>query len=448
MGWKDAPLANASWKSAPLANKDAVTAEQFLAAQKPPGYLDPNVTQRGAILPLGRTASGGLTPAMPQMGIDAIEASKIPGRAWSGENITPEEATGFALTFGTPALRGIGSTVSKSVPGTLSRAEIKAAPTSEQLKQQGGKLFDKAEGTAAIVSPESYADTLAALESKMYRKGFDPDMHSEASSALKAIGKRIGDPLDMQEMMIVRQLAGEAANSIDPKTARQGSIMVEHIDKYIEGLGADDLLNGNAAGVGASLKEARGLWTKMHKSKIIDDIFENADLQASGFENGLRIGFRSLLKDKRKSRSFTADEKAAMKEIATGTFTTNTLKRLGKLGGGTGQQTNTLGAVSGAGGGAVVGNAVAGPVGAAVGAAAVPAVGYAAQKAGEAATRSAANRVRANVASPPAPVSAYSGTRGLERATLGQLLQGRATPKKRGKLTNDLMNRLAAKGVI
>jgi len=139
--------------------------------------------------------------------------------------------------------------------------------------------------------------------------------------------------------------------------------------------------------------EARTLWGSMRRSEMIDEAFNRAQNHASGFENGLRSQFRSILNNPQKRRGLSADEIAAMERVVRGSVGTNVLNKLGKLGVGLNQQSNSLMALLGAAGGA------AATGGSLLGGAAVPIAGTIAQKLGQRGTRRAADFARALSAS-------------------------------------------------
>ena len=111
---------------------------------------------------------------------------------------------------------------------------------------------------------------------------------------------------------------------------------------------------------------------------------------ASGLENGLRIQFRKILDSKRNSRNFSKKEKAAMERVVQGDFTANTLKKIGGLSFGSGQQRSPLTAL----GGIAVGGEIAGGFGAI----AAPVIGRISQGFAANRTKKAANIARALVA--------------------------------------------------
>ncbi len=393
--------------------------------QEAGGLLDPNIVERATFLPFGRTATGETEVALPEIGVDVLKAIDLPGRALRGEQISPEDVTRAALTVGVPALRGISGTATKKIAAKgITRKQVKEAPWTAELKQQARPYFTKASESTAIIDQDSFVKSIANLENKLFQSGYDPDVYKESASVLGSLAKKVGTDLDMVDLQNMRVLAKDAAGSSVDKEARIGRIILDHIDDYVDNLGADDLAAGQVEGAANNLKISRALWAKMAKSRDIDDIFTAAKNQASGFENGLRIGFRAFLKRKNTKRRFSKDEIKAMREIVAGTFTRNTLKRLGKLSGGIGQQTNILGFGLGTGAGAAAGS-VFGPIGAAVGAVTVPMAAFGAQKLGERGTRLAAQKARAMAAGarPLSKMVPYS-TQRLPRTALGTGLAG------------------------
>ena len=145
----------------------------------------------------------------------------------------------------------------------------------------------------------------------------------------------------------------------------------------------------------------------MRKSETIDAAIEKATTAQQGVEAGLRAEFKSLYRayvDKRPHmRGWTKDEARALKAVSEGNFSTNVLRRLGSLGGGSGAQRNTLNLLVGGSAGAGAGGMIAGPFGSALGAAAVPMIGAAAQKMATRGTKNRADLARAAVARGEAP---------------------------------------------
>lgn len=267
------------------------------------------------------------------------------------------------------------------------QALLQAAPSIDRLKKQASSLYDEIDAAKAVVDDADYLNLAIDVRDLATRQGFDPrtsqQLAPNTQALLQLMDDDVGNPLTFSQIDQTRRMANVAAQSItSPIDKAIGSMVKDKLDDFLDGQ-ADKLAKTGEAELAGKFKQARNLWSRAKKAEVLDELVGNAELQASGFENGLRIGMRSLLKDKRKISGFTAEEKALMREITEGTGLANTFKKLGKLGFGDAQQSNMLMAsLGGAGGFAVTG-------GNPLGAIAVPAIGTVSSKL---ATRLTANK--------------------------------------------------------
>lgn len=333
-----------------------------------------DIAVRGDILPLGRTHGGDLMLAWPGILKDMGESATLPGRVVKGEPYTVQDATKFALDYAVPL-------TARPAPGTLGtkaaskRKVISSAPSADDLAKQAGQKYTAARATGGTLNSDQYLDFVADLDSVLRREGIDPMLHPKATAVMNAMEKRLGQTVTVDDMMTIRRQMGIAARSVSPELADERRLAKLMIDKL------DDVADNAPWG------EARGLYARAKKVEIIDDMIEKAKIQASGVENGLRIQARQLLKDKKRIRGFTMEERAALKEIDKGASGTKLLRLLGKLSYGKSGSSNFLGGSIGVAGGAFVGGAP--------GAVAAPALGAASQKMAEAATMKATRYARA-----------------------------------------------------
>lgn len=352
-------------------------------AQDAFGFND--YVERGTLLPLGKTQDGEIEFAMPQIAVDMATSSLLPGHAYEGGSYTGDDVSRFALDYAVPASI---SNPSRATPLTR-RQFIEAAPSTEDLSSAAGPLFKSAKESGVALTSDRYADFLVDLETRLVNEGIDNMLHPKATAVFDALSRRLGDDPTIGELMTMRRQIGTASNSIAPELAderRIAVIMRENLDGLIDNMTDADIVAGSAAGVSDNLSAARDLWSRSKKSEIIDDIIARAENQASGVENGIRIGFRALLNNPKRLRGFTPDEISAMKEVVAGTASTKALRLLGKLSFGT-KGTNFLGGSIGMAAGSAAGGYVGG--------AAAPILGYMAQKAADASTRRGGDLVRA-----------------------------------------------------
>ena len=273
----------------------------------------------------------------------------------------------------------------KVLSSNPNQALLQAAPSIDRLKKRAGELYSQIDDAKAVVDDTDYLNLAIEVKDLATRQGFDPrtsqQLAPNTQALLQLIEDDVGNPLTFSQIDQTRRMANVAAQSlVSPIDKAIGSIVKDKLDFFLDGQ-ADKLAKSGDAELSGKFKQARQLWSKAKKAETLDELVANADLQASGFENGLRIGFRSLLKDKRKSAGFTTDERALMTEIVEGTTLANTFKKLGKLGFGDAQQSNMLMASLGG----AAGFGAAGPLGAVT----VPAVGTISSKL---ATRLTANK--------------------------------------------------------
>lgn len=341
---------------------------------------------------LGRAAQGGslATRALAGGAIGAGQGGLYGFNAGEGgfDERLDDAAIGATIGggIGGVAAPAIGAGV-RSASNALARtnagkATIAAAPSLDDLASRASALFKQADDMGVVVKPEAYrsfADDVAALAAK---EGIDAQVTPSSAGALSRILSEAdsGQPLSLQTLNTVRRVAQNAAGSNDPNERRIASLMIDKLDDFIDDLTPDKMVGTATGEPGPILREARNLWSRMRRGEMLQEAEYRAGNQASGVENGIRTQFRSILNSPTKRRGMTQEEIAALERVVQGTPLSNTLKRVGRMSFGTGQQSGFLGGSVGSAAGAGAGSVVGGPVGAAVGAAIPPAIGYAAQR--------------------------------------------------------------------
>ena len=357
-----------------------------------PGYNE--ATQRepkpfsSMIFPFTRDASGE-TKFDSNAGIvgSIKRAVMLPGQVMQGE-IDPMSEEGRSRTLEAAMMMSPMSAASRVRGAALDpRGKFKTTTTkpglitAKELKGQANKIYDAVKEVRVTVRPEAFGRMLDDLSVKVRDSGYAPGLHPKSSAAIGEIGKYSGRKLDMQDMTIIRRLAKAAKSSIDPDDARVGRVILNHVDDNMRQI----------PGVGKELAQADKLWSMAKKSELLDKAVEAAKHTASGFENGLRIEFRKLLKKSQDGKlQLSALESAALQKVVDGSIPTNVLKGIGKIGPAPGGAGNALLAVLAGTGGYALG----GPAGAA----AVVGVGYTARLGAQALTKGAADMARAVVA--------------------------------------------------
>jgi hypothetical protein len=249
-----------------------------------------------------------------------------------------------------------------------------AVPDIKQLKSVSRAVYKEIDDLGASVSKDPYRRLVTELNSVAKKGGIDPDITPKATKALGRFNELVGQDVKLTDLDTVRKVAQNAARSLEPAEASIGVQMIGVVDDFMDNLDEAAFAKPikGAEDVGARYKVARDLWGRARKSEMIGEVFEKARNQASGFENGIRTQFRSILNNKKSSKFFNTAEKEALKRVVRGDKTENFLKLLGRFGFSEGSATNIVGGALGAGAGA----AVAGAPGAII----VPVIGQVSRK--------------------------------------------------------------------
>lgn len=237
-------------------------------------------------------------------------------------------------------------------------ARVPAAPSKEALKAASTAAYKRAEAAGAVIKPESFSKAVDVITRKLEREGLDPQLHPDTTAALKRLKGESG-PVSFEKLDTLRRIASSARKSQKPDDARLAGEIVDTLDRYADTVGRQDLVSGSPRAAKA-YREARNLYSRSRKAQTLDELIERAELTASNFtgsgmENAVRTEFRSLAKNQKRMRLFTAEEQAAIRKVAKGGPVENTLRMLGKF-----APTGVVSAGLSAGAGLVAG----GPIGA------------------------------------------------------------------------------------
>jgi len=290
----------------------------------------------------GAAVGSAIGEAIPETALDAAGLA-MPLRAGISKIKTP---------------KAIASTASESTKLTK-QIMSEAAPSISRLKDAARETYSKIDDLGVAVKQDSFQNFANQTLKMLERKGLDPDISPKAYAAINRMVKESqSGGVSVSKIDTLRQVAKNAANAIEGTDKALGSMMVERIDEFLQSLNPKKVVGGQPKEVGQLFKNARDLWGRAKKSELIEDAIERASNQASGFENGLRTQFRSLLNNKKKMKGFTVQEKALLKQVENGTRMANLARLGGKFGLDLKQNTNALGAALGAGAGGVYGGGV------------------------------------------------------------------------------------------
>lgn len=260
-----------------------------------------------------------------------------------------------------------------------------SAPTIDNLKQASREVYREIDDLGATVNSNRVTRLSNELSQSVRKEGFNRRIHPKVAAALREFEQVEGTEQALTNIDTLRRVAQSAATSIEPDEARLGRLMVDKVDDFLENLGPNAFVGGNKTRVGPLYRDARQMWRRAKKAEIVAEAMGKAENQASGFENGLRTQFRSILNNKRVRRNFNEGELAAMRRVVQGGSMENMAKAIGKFGFSEDQAVRMLMPSLGVAGGAAVG----GPAGAV----AVPLVGQVSRSLAQKLTRNNAQLV-------------------------------------------------------
>lgn len=292
------------------------------------------------------------TKAEKWLGETALDATGSPAIAAAAHTIPTAVLEALGLKGVTSAAKGVKR--AKEI-ADIDALKSKAIPSVESIKKVAGDIYKEIDNLGVTVPSEKFEQLLGDAASKL--KTMDKTIHPSTTAAFKRFVEKAGEDVTVTDLDTLRQIAGEAAGSLDRRDARMGALLVDAVDDFMAD--PQNLRQPANVNVGQRYKVARELWGRARRSEMLEEAFEKARNQASGFENGIVIQFRSILNDSKKKRMFKPHEVEAMQKVVRGTGIGNIAKFIGRMGLFEGHSTTFLGGSIGAG----MGYMVAGPAG-------------------------------------------------------------------------------------
>lgn len=299
----------------PLPSPDSGSSMTLPERAKEVVGLDPDV-ERLTLLPYPKGALkkdadvDWLDWVAPQIVADMTKSAVLPGHVLQGGDFNIEDVVKFALDYAVPAAQTRMKTKKAS-----DKEVVATAPATEALREQGGRLLEQARRSGARLEEDDVMRLLSILEKKANLEGLDKQLHPATRAALNYANDRlIESGGDMRSLMLARRNLGTAATpakDIKADDLRIAEQLMNIFDGFVEARLSDPKISGMA-------QKGRGIWGRMKRAELIENIITKAELSASGIEKGLQSGFRSLLNNKTKLRGFNDEDKALMKRIVQG----------------------------------------------------------------------------------------------------------------------------------
>lgn len=304
-----------AYRSSPLA---APTAQQVQQRIEPvmPTYQPQSVSGEWA-----RTGAENLINAVAPGGL-VRRAAMVAGPTAASE-LTREATRGTAAEQWAPGVAGLAGGVASAAGKVPSAGKIaaQAAPSSEKIKRWKDVLYKALDEGGVKYDANSWQQVMGDFIAKNEPK-IDATLHPNASAVLGKIRESVksGQSPDFTKMDTLRQLAGDAASTVNPDLAadrwRAGK-MLDALDNFAEN--APLITNGTipADKVSAYAKRARELSSRLIKERQLKRMAGVAEGYASPGDMGTRAQFRGLTREiaRREGRGWTPTERQAVKDV-------------------------------------------------------------------------------------------------------------------------------------
>jgi hypothetical protein len=266
--------------------------------------------------PVRRVVGGVLLPALASEG-----AGRIPGI----------EGTQYE-----GAARLAGGLIGGMAGGARVGRSGAAAPTIEELGDQARNAYRTAEQQGVVISQPAFRTAVDDIQSAVKSAGIDQTLHPKATAAMQRLEQATVAPVSLENADVLRRVINGAAKSIEPDERRIAGIAKDKLDDFLESMGPQHVVSGNAPAATAALVDARQNWARMRKGELINDAIDNAKVRSSqfsgsGYENALRTEFRKIAMNDKTMRRFSSEEQQAIKDVAMGGPLANTLRVIGKF---------------------------------------------------------------------------------------------------------------------
>jgi len=240
--------------------------------------------------------------------------------------------------------------------GEITRELSESVPTIDQLKGASKEIYKEIDDLNVVVNPESFNRLVDDIIETTENVGIDPDITPAAAKAVKRFDELRDQTLPLSEIDKLREVAQNAAGSLNKRESAMGIRIIDSVDQFLDNADVSDFsrIDGPVEEISKRYRVARDLWGRARRSELIEEAFEKARNQASGFENGIRTQFRQILNNKKQKRFFNKEERAAMVRVVRGGPKENFAKLVGRLGFSEQGATNILGGAIGATAGAAV----------------------------------------------------------------------------------------------
>lgn len=288
----------------------------------------------GGLATAGGLAKSGITALGRGLGAKAAiaEGAAYGGAYGAGTANEGERLSGALIGAATgAATAGVLNAVGKAGSNVLQRFKGNKAQQimdSDALRQQASSLYDEAHSLGVGIKPKAMQKMAANMtvslgkrtpaREKLYRETYDMvDFINESA--------KNGKSFSLKDFDEIRQVLNDTISDAPKREQRTLIAIKNQMDNFMDNLSPAQA-TGDIKRAGQVLGNARQMYSRFAKQEIVDEIFNKAMNQATGFENGLRVHFRSLANNPKKMARFSPEEQDAIRKIVRGGPVENALR--------------------------------------------------------------------------------------------------------------------------
>jgi hypothetical protein len=358
----------------------------------------PAPERSGSILPISSTPDGSWQFDSNAGLVGMVKrALTLPGDVYTGKVQMTDPETGRTsdeairrsaemagvVTPVNPMVRS-GDMAIPGVANSLRQGKV-APPSAEALRSAGAKGYDSVRNMGVRYNSRAVANHAATIRQGLEQDGILAEL---APKTFKIIDKLSTPPAGSEAPLTGliaarRALKNARTDFLNPTEKLAAERVIKQLDEFIGAADPKAVVAGAASKAGKVLDDANANYAASKRSDFLTGKLDKADRQAAvansglNIENSIRQRANDVLNSEKLQKGFTKGELAAIRKVAEGNVSRNTLRFVGNLLGGGGG----LGAVISGGAGGAVGGMVGGPAGMVAGAA-IPAIGMGAKVAG------------------------------------------------------------------
>lgn len=292
--------------------KSAQSLSNFMASPQARNWM--RALGENARLQTGVAAGGAAAPSIAANYFDVEDPSALLGLSLGGALVGAKAATPKA----------------KPIPAAT-------------LKTKATDLYREMERANVNIAPQAMTDLKRTALDQLSKLKYDPDTDKLVTEALNLFDKKAGKPISFDMLEKFRRSIRDLpySESGGKRGTNEERAMIKALDDLIDDFASNlqpgQTTSGDAAAAASFLSQARNVRARAYQTETLENAIEAANNRAKQGDNpralasALRSEFSKIVNNPRRLAKFDASTQKAIKDVANGTITRNTLAAIGKI---------------------------------------------------------------------------------------------------------------------